>query len=424
MGRSEDNTSESEDWGDDGWTVECPCGINFDDGEEMVECDACRVWVHTRCCRVPKGLTHYICERCREKQHNKQVREEVEVAALLADLPSARSTPFDEASRSPFFSNSSLSYPDSGLLSLTEGTLTLQSQHPLDEEPPYDIPLSQRVHTHGVTGGEEQALSGAPSFSRHLWRHQLMVPKPLELQGAELPLHLLLDMDPPDLHGADPDQSRHMRNQDRHPLRRGAQAKAERRKRLMDVVDRYEQRRRRRSEEERKNRAQLRTEEAILDERSRSCTSWQGQAQARSRGKFQVESVPVANGNACASGSSDLTSPGGTTSWTGGYVPRNPYALKKAAVLEYMQTSQSRCASCESSESLSWHEVKGLEGSVCDTCAARHKEQKFCPHCVHIYQREEEREADPRLWLVCTTCSRLVHKECQAKKPLNGESDL
>lgn len=416
MGRSEDNTSESEDWGDDGWTVACPCGITYDDGEEMVECDACRVWVHTRCCRVPRGLTHYVCERCRGEQHRKQVREEVEVAALLADLPSARSTPFDE--RSPFFSTSSTSFPDSEGANLTERTLALQSQPSLDEGYAVDFPLSQRVHTHGVTGGEEVALSGAPFFSQQLWKHQLMVPKPMDLQAPEVPSDLLLEVDYPDLHRGHA-EDRPSGRQDQPRLRRGAQAKAERRKRLMEVVERYEQRRRLRSEGESREWAESGTQE-LHGEMSRGCTSSYGQA-VESRESLQVSAVAVANGNACASGSSELSSPGGT-SWTGGYVPRNPYALKKAAVLEYMQTSQSRCASCGSAEAPSSHEVKGVEGTVCDTCVARHRDQKYCPHCVHIYQEEEEKTADPGVWLVCIMCSRMVHKECQTKKPLNGES--
>ncbi|XP_038970594.1 uncharacterized protein LOC120104131 [Phoenix dactylifera] len=44
-----------DDWGDGSWTVDCSCGVTFDDGEEMVSCDECGVWVHTRCSRFTKG---------------------------------------------------------------------------------------------------------------------------------------------------------------------------------------------------------------------------------------------------------------------------------------------------------------------------------------------------------------------------------
>jgi hypothetical protein len=39
-----------DDWVDGSWTVDCSCGVTFDEGEEMVSCDECSVW---RC-----GCTH------------------------------------------------------------------------------------------------------------------------------------------------------------------------------------------------------------------------------------------------------------------------------------------------------------------------------------------------------------------------------
>nr|KYP74570.1 PHD finger protein At1g33420 family [Cajanus cajan] len=44
-----------DEWVDGSWTVDCICGVTFDDGEEMVKCDECGVWVHTRCSRYVKG---------------------------------------------------------------------------------------------------------------------------------------------------------------------------------------------------------------------------------------------------------------------------------------------------------------------------------------------------------------------------------
>ncbi|VVB03828.1 unnamed protein product [Arabis nemorensis] len=35
--------------GFDDWTVDCKCGARDDDGERMVDCDACKVWHHTMC---------------------------------------------------------------------------------------------------------------------------------------------------------------------------------------------------------------------------------------------------------------------------------------------------------------------------------------------------------------------------------------
>eukprot|EP00898_Chlorokybus_atmophyticus_P007994 jgi/Chlat1/8196/Chrsp76S07628 len=48
------------------WTVACPCGVDYDDGEEMIECDECNVWVHTACARVdPTRCGTFRCARCR-----------------------------------------------------------------------------------------------------------------------------------------------------------------------------------------------------------------------------------------------------------------------------------------------------------------------------------------------------------------------
>uniref|UniRef100_J3N717 PHD-type domain-containing protein n=2 Tax=Oryza brachyantha TaxID=4533 RepID=J3N717_ORYBR len=54
--------------GVDKWTVICPCGAKDDDGERMLSCDSCHVWMHTRCAgisdfdRVPK---RYVCTSCK-----------------------------------------------------------------------------------------------------------------------------------------------------------------------------------------------------------------------------------------------------------------------------------------------------------------------------------------------------------------------
>uniref|UniRef100_A0A0D9XQL4 PHD-type domain-containing protein n=1 Tax=Leersia perrieri TaxID=77586 RepID=A0A0D9XQL4_9ORYZ len=54
--------------GMDKWTVKCSCGAKDDDGERMLSCDSCHVWMHTRCAgisdfdRVPK---RYVCKSCK-----------------------------------------------------------------------------------------------------------------------------------------------------------------------------------------------------------------------------------------------------------------------------------------------------------------------------------------------------------------------
>ncbi|KAF2313548.1 hypothetical protein GH714_011587 [Hevea brasiliensis] len=66
-----------EDWVDGSWTVDCVCGVNFDDGEEMVNCDECGVWVHTRCSGYMKGDDLFTCDKCKSK-NNKDDSEETE----------------------------------------------------------------------------------------------------------------------------------------------------------------------------------------------------------------------------------------------------------------------------------------------------------------------------------------------------------
>jgi hypothetical protein len=52
----------------DQWTVRCVCGTTDDDGERMIACDACEVWMHTRCVGIvdsagtPRRWTCLECE--------------------------------------------------------------------------------------------------------------------------------------------------------------------------------------------------------------------------------------------------------------------------------------------------------------------------------------------------------------------------
>ncbi|GLJ10632.1 hypothetical protein SUGI_0132120 [Cryptomeria japonica] len=47
------------------WTVDCSSDINYNDGEEMVNCDKCGVWVHTKCSSFVKGETSFVCHKCK-----------------------------------------------------------------------------------------------------------------------------------------------------------------------------------------------------------------------------------------------------------------------------------------------------------------------------------------------------------------------
>mmetsp|Transcript_12990 Transcript_12990/g.47473 ORF Transcript_12990/g.47473 Transcript_12990/m.47473 type:complete len:392 (-) Transcript_12990:267-1442(-) len=51
-------------WNETGWTVDCICGVNYDDGEEMIECETCNVWLHTTCMGSLAKKTPFSCPSC------------------------------------------------------------------------------------------------------------------------------------------------------------------------------------------------------------------------------------------------------------------------------------------------------------------------------------------------------------------------
>ncbi|XP_062184317.1 uncharacterized protein LOC133888180 [Phragmites australis] len=140
----------ADDWVDGSWTVDCSCGVTFDDGEEMVSCDECNVWVHTRCARYVRGVhSSFSCHNCRSKRAPSS-SDEAEVAELLAELPTHRPP--------PLYSRWS------------------------------EVPLPARVHVHGLPGGGDAALfRGAPAFSAALWRCTGYVPKRFGFRYCEFP---------------------------------------------------------------------------------------------------------------------------------------------------------------------------------------------------------------------------------------------
>jgi len=49
------------------WVVSCRCGTHVDDGERMVACDVCGVWMHTRCQGMPDPHPlpdEFVCSKC------------------------------------------------------------------------------------------------------------------------------------------------------------------------------------------------------------------------------------------------------------------------------------------------------------------------------------------------------------------------
>lgn len=61
---------------EDSYIVECPCGVKYDDGQMMIECEICKVWAHVKCLRA-QMKTHpmqyqydfrtYHCWKCQSR---------------------------------------------------------------------------------------------------------------------------------------------------------------------------------------------------------------------------------------------------------------------------------------------------------------------------------------------------------------------
>ncbi|XP_072986708.1 uncharacterized protein [Typha latifolia] len=146
-----------DDWGDGSWTVDCSCGVTFDDGEEMVSCDECGVWVHTRCARFVKDDPSFACHNCKAAARRLHIAsaaddddaEETEVAQLLVELPTKTGPTFRRWA---------------------------------------EVPLEDRVHVHGAPGGDPAVFQGLSSvFTADLWRCTGYVPKKLNLRYREFP---------------------------------------------------------------------------------------------------------------------------------------------------------------------------------------------------------------------------------------------
>lgn len=150
-----------EDWVDGSWTVDCVCGVNFDDGEEMVNCDECGVWVHTRCSRYVKGDELFTCDKCKNK-NNRNDSEETEVAQLLVELPTKTLR-----MESSYAANAPAQAP-----------LRLWA----------DIPMEEKVHVQGIPGGDPVLFAGLSTvFTRELWKCRGYVPKKFNFQYREFP---------------------------------------------------------------------------------------------------------------------------------------------------------------------------------------------------------------------------------------------
>lgn len=154
-----------EEWVDGAWTVDCVCGVNFDDGKEMVNCDECGVWVHTWCSRYVKGDDLFVCHKCKTIKNND---DEVSAAAAAANAK-AKLLVTSEAMRVEDLSTQSRN------ISLNRGFRACK-----------EIPIEERVHVQGVPGGDLALFESFSSvFSRQLWKCSGYVPKKFKFQYRE-----------------------------------------------------------------------------------------------------------------------------------------------------------------------------------------------------------------------------------------------
>nr|XP_043630858.1 protein phosphatase 1 regulatory subunit 12A [Erigeron canadensis] len=150
-----------DDWVDESWVVDCVCGVNFDDGEEMVDCDECGVWVHTRCARYVKSEKLFACDKCKGKKLRKE-NEETEVAQLLVELPT----------KTMRMENSY--------------SVSCSVQNPFQVWT--EVPMEDKVHVQGIPGGDPTLFSGVSSiFGPELWKCTGYVPKKFKYQYREFP---------------------------------------------------------------------------------------------------------------------------------------------------------------------------------------------------------------------------------------------
>ncbi|CAN8246586.1 unnamed protein product [Cochlearia groenlandica] len=150
-----------EDWVDGSWTVDCVCGVSFDDGKEMVNCDECGVWVHTWCSRYVKGDDMFACHKCKIKKKKKKKKEKED-------------DDDDDENNTRLYVTRALTMKNVLRQDMTVSRV--------------DVPIEERVHVQGVPGGELDLFDCFPTvFSRQLWKCTGYVPKRFRTRYREFP---------------------------------------------------------------------------------------------------------------------------------------------------------------------------------------------------------------------------------------------
>ncbi|CAD7700838.1 unnamed protein product [Ostreobium quekettii] len=62
---------------EESFVVDCPCGVTYDDGQMMIECELCKAWAHIRCLKERMGRFRspsdqdsqtYLCHKCQARR--------------------------------------------------------------------------------------------------------------------------------------------------------------------------------------------------------------------------------------------------------------------------------------------------------------------------------------------------------------------
>lgn len=96
--------------------------------------------------------------------------------------------------------------------------------------------------------------------------------------------------------------------------------------------------------------------------------------------------------------------------------PSSPDVAMGAYLMTHLQQ---RCENCLTSETPQWR--KGwfsnlLNRSVvlCNACGLKFNKNQFCPYCMYVYYKEEDRK-QTNTWVICRTCHRWVHMTCESQ---------
>ncbi|BDA45575.1 probable single myb histone 3 at N-terminal half [Coccomyxa sp. Obi] len=159
--------------------VDCPCGVTYDDGQGMIECERCKVWAHLLCLQLQMSqhprhfhynFEHYMCDLCQHELRVQaaQVGSRSGRASPRSTAPAAHRKNTPACTRPEAFS-SSLPLAQASLDSARMNRVVVPSSggQPLASVSPFakapNGPKSQRRNTHdgwGASAAHSRKVEG------------------------------------------------------------------------------------------------------------------------------------------------------------------------------------------------------------------------------------------------------------------------